>query len=89
MAAGAFMYALVRFIEAYGLWNARVWAEWFAILSGCLYLPWEIYEIMAHASPIRWVIFTGNMAILLYLVYGRIRAMRRGRAEMDSLDDAV
>jgi uncharacterized membrane protein (DUF2068 family) len=36
MAAGAFCYAIVRFIEAYGLWRSRAWAEWFAVLSGGL-----------------------------------------------------
>ncbi len=36
LAGGAFLYSLVRFIEAYGLWHSRVWAEWFAILSGAV-----------------------------------------------------
>src|SRR6266446_1589830 len=26
----AFAYALLRFTEAYGLWNGRTWAEWVA-----------------------------------------------------------
>jgi uncharacterized membrane protein (DUF2068 family) len=82
MAAGAFAYSVVRFVEAYGLWNARVWAEWFAILSGALYLPWEIYEIVVHPSPVRWVVFAGNIAILLYLINARLRAIRMGRREM-------
>ena len=82
IAGAAFAYSVVRFVEAYGLWNARVWAEWFAILSGMLYLPWEIYEIVVHPRPIRWVIFTGNIVILLYLIYARIRAIRIGRQQM-------
>src|SRR5437588_7828041 len=40
----AFLYAIIRFIEGYGLWHARAWAEWFAIISGSVYLPWEIIE---------------------------------------------
>ena len=43
LASGAFAYACVRGVEAYGLWRARAWAEWFAILSGGLYLPVEGY----------------------------------------------
>jgi uncharacterized membrane protein (DUF2068 family) len=82
IAGAAFAYSLVRFVEAYGLWNARVWAEWFAILSGMMYLPWEIYEIVMHPRPIRWVIFIGNIVILLYLIYARIRAIRIGRQQM-------
>ena len=53
-AAGALAYSTVRFVEAYGLWNARVWAEWFALLSGCLYLPWEIYEVIAHPTSLKY-----------------------------------
>jgi uncharacterized membrane protein (DUF2068 family) len=82
IAGAAFAYSMVRFVEAYGLWNARVWAEWFAILSGMLYLPWEIYEIVVHPRPIRWVIFIGNIVILLYLIYARVRAIRMGRRQV-------
>jgi uncharacterized membrane protein (DUF2068 family) len=82
IAGAAFAYSVVRFVEAYGLWNARVWAEWFAILSGTLYLPWEVYEIAIHPHPFRWLVFLGNIAILLYLIYGRIRAIRIGRQQM-------
>ena len=38
-------YALVRFIEAYGLWRGRRWAEWFAAVSGAIYIPFELYEL--------------------------------------------
>src|SRR2546422_11731052 len=50
LAGGALAYATVRFIEAYGLWQRRVWAEWFALLSGSLYLPWELYEVVERAT---------------------------------------
>src|SRR5689334_598235 len=41
----AIFYSAIRFVEGYGLWLARVWAEWFAMISGGVYLPLEIYEI--------------------------------------------
>jgi uncharacterized membrane protein (DUF2068 family) len=82
IAGTAIAYSVVRFVEAYGLWNARVWAQWFAILSGMLYLPWEIYEIAVHPRPIRWVVFAANIAILVYLIYARARAMQIGRRQM-------
>lgn len=75
-AAGALVYSTVRFVEAYGLWNARVWAEWFALLSGCLYLPWEIFELISRPTPVRWLIFGTNLAIVLYMLYVRISASR-------------
>jgi len=45
LAALAATYALVRFIEAYGLWRGRRWAEWFAAVSGGIYIPFEVYEL--------------------------------------------
>ncbi len=75
-AAGALVYSTVRFIEAYGLWHARVWAEWFALLSGTIYLPWEIYELLARATPVRWALLLLNLTIILYMLYIRLRACR-------------
>src|SRR5947207_11079087 len=49
LAALAFAYSCVRFVEAYGLWKMRAWAEWFAIISGGLYLPVELYELIERA----------------------------------------
>jgi ABC-type transport system substrate-binding protein len=37
-AAAAVVYSIVRFVEAYGLWHRRIWAEWFALLSGAMRL---------------------------------------------------
>ena len=77
LAFGALAYATVRFIEAYGLWHTREWAEWFALLSGCLYLPWEIYELLRRATPIRWGLLLINIGIVLYMAYVRIEATRK------------
>jgi uncharacterized membrane protein (DUF2068 family) len=57
----------VRFTEAYGLWHAREWAEWFALLSGTLYLPWEIVAIVHHSDWFRWGILIINVMIILYM----------------------
>ncbi|MDQ2946840.1 MAG: DUF2127 domain-containing protein [Acidobacteriota bacterium] len=78
LAAGAAAYSTVRFVEAYGLWHRRVWAEWFALLSGCLYLPWEVYELVDHPTPIRWAVLTGNLIIVLYMLKIRLDAYRYG-----------
>jgi uncharacterized membrane protein (DUF2068 family) len=74
LAAAAAVYALVRFAEAYGLWYAREWAEWFALLSGCMYLPWEAYSLMRHPHPVKWVVLSANVAIVLYMLVLRVQA---------------
>src|SRR5688500_12308758 len=34
LALAAFIYGLVRLVEAYGLWRSRTWAKWFGFLTG-------------------------------------------------------
>ncbi len=82
LSAFGFLYASARFTEAYGLWNARVWAEWFALLAGALYLPWEVYEILHKATVLRWTVLFVNLAIVLYMVYIRMSAKTPHRRAM-------
>ena len=63
-----------RFIEAYGLWHMRVWAEWFALLSGGIYLPWEILELIERPTRLHWALFLSNVVIVSYMLYIRVRA---------------
>jgi uncharacterized membrane protein (DUF2068 family) len=76
IAAATVTYATVRFVEAWGLWNRRVWAEWFALLSGAMYLPWEILKIAQRADWERIGVLVINVGIILYMLEIRIRACR-------------
>ncbi len=75
LASGAFGYAAVRGVEAYGLWRARAWAEWFAILSGALYVPVEIYELVHDATALKAGVLLVNLAMV-----GYVCRVRLGRA---------
>ena len=77
--AVALAYAAVRFVEAWGLWYRRVWAEWFALLSGSLYLPIEIVKVVQHRNWLTVLVFVINLAIVLYMLEIRIREMRLSR----------
>lgn len=79
LAAAGVVYALVRLIEAYGLWNRRVWAEWFALLSGSLYLPLEIVKAAEHTDWLHVGVLAVNVAIVLYMLEIRLRAAFRLR----------
>lgn len=46
LAGFALAYVGVRWIEAYGLWLGKRWAEWLAVASGGIYVPAEAYEIV-------------------------------------------
>lgn len=80
LAAGAGAYALVRFIEAYGLWRQRKWAEWFAVISGGIYVPIELYELAYSVTWPKLVALTVNLAIVISMV----RELRRRRKESES-----
>lgn len=69
LAAAAAVYSIVRFIEAYGLWHERLWAEWFAMIASGVYLPVEVYELARHWTWIKTAIFATNVAIVLYMLY--------------------
>jgi uncharacterized membrane protein (DUF2068 family) len=45
LACAAFMYSVLRFVEAFGLWCERCWAKWFGIVTGAVYIPIEVYEL--------------------------------------------
>lgn len=73
------LYSSMRFIEAYGLWRERRWAEWFATVSGAVYLPVEIAELLRGFSWIKLVILLINLVIVVYMasVLVRQKALQR------------
>ena len=76
LAIGALVDAGVRFVEAFGLWREREWAQWFALLSGALYLPGELYSLLRHPRPLKWGVIAANAVIVLYMLILRIKAQR-------------
>ncbi len=83
LAGLAFVYSTVRFVEAYGLWKMRAWAEWFAIISGFIYLPVEAYELIEKPTLIRAGVLIGNSLIVAYLLY--VRFSRTGHFAEDAI----
>lgn len=64
LALMAFGYACVRFTEAYGLWQDKVWAEWFGALSGSIYVPFELYELAKGMSTLKVITLLINVVIV-------------------------
>ena len=65
----AFAYSTLRFIEGYGLWRCRTWAEWVAAISGTLLLPLEVRELFRRVTLLRCGVLIVNVAVVLYMVY--------------------
>jgi uncharacterized membrane protein (DUF2068 family) len=77
LAALALAYAAARFAEAWGLWRGRAWAQWFAILSGLLYLPWEAWALWNKPDAARAVLLLGNLLLVAYMARVRLAERRR------------
>ncbi|MFA6470589.1 MAG: DUF2127 domain-containing protein [Candidatus Latescibacterota bacterium] len=80
LSISALMYAVLRFIEAGGLWLDKVWAEWLAIIADSLFMPMEIFEIIMRVTVFRVMILLLNIAIVVFLLgvlLQRARARKR------------
>jgi uncharacterized membrane protein (DUF2068 family) len=80
-------YATCRFVEAYGLWRQRHWAEWFAVISGAIYVPFEFYALVTHPDWKVLALLAVNLIVVFYvasiLVENR-RARLAAAAEYES-----
>jgi uncharacterized membrane protein (DUF2068 family) len=76
MALGAAAYSLLRFVEAYGLYFERAWAELLAAASGAIYVPFEVAEL-AHRPG--WLSI-GLLGLNIVIVAVMIRALWQRRS---------
>lgn len=63
--------AVVSAIEAFALWQAKRWGEYFAMIVTSLGLPFEIYELSKAVTVTKVVLFVLNILLVVYLVYSR------------------
>jgi uncharacterized membrane protein (DUF2068 family) len=80
LAAGLAAYALVEIIEGTGLWLARRWGEYFAMVATSVGLPLEIYDLSRKVTVTTLIFFAINLALVLYLVLTkRLFGVRGGK----------
>jgi uncharacterized membrane protein (DUF2068 family) len=73
-------YAVIEVIEGTGLWLARRWGEYFAMVATSLGLPYEIYELVSKITVTRSILFAVNLLLVLYLVITkRLFGVRGGK----------
>lgn len=80
LAGLALLYSTIRMVEAYGLWRQKTWAEWLALVGGCIYLPIEVYEIFAKVTPVRITALVFNLVIVLLMA--RVLLQKRANAQV-------
>lgn len=60
-------YALLRLLEAWGLWRVKAWASWLGCISAALYLPLDIYAIVRHPGWASWLLLGVNLLVVWVL----------------------
>jgi uncharacterized membrane protein (DUF2068 family) len=63
----AVAYALLRFIEAYGLWFMRNWARWLGLFGAGIYVPFEVYYFIKGPSWTTFIVMLINCTVLWLL----------------------
>jgi uncharacterized membrane protein (DUF2068 family) len=56
-------------IEAVGIWFNRSWAEWLAVFSGLIYIPFEVNELIYRFNWMMVLILLINVLVVGYLAY--------------------
>ena len=75
--AAAAAYCLVRFIEAYGLWKERAWAEWFAVVGGALYIPIEVKLLIGRPNAVKALLLAANVLVVVYIAWVLVKKRRK------------
>ena len=85
LAGGLAIYAVVELIEGTGLWLGKRWGEYFAMVATSIFLPYEIYDLIAKVTLTRVLFFLINLALVLYLVLTkRLFGVRGGKRAYDA-----
>jgi uncharacterized membrane protein (DUF2068 family) len=84
LAIGALAYAIIELVEAVGLWTARRWGEYFAMVVTSVGLPLEIYDLTRKVTVTTIVLLVINLALVLYLaITKRLFGVRGGKRAYD------
>lgn len=67
------IYAGVRFVEAYGLWQDKTWAYWISIIGYGIFICLEIYYLATSSFDwFKLVIFISNIIVVI-VVYRNMK----------------
>ncbi|RZJ06086.1 MAG: DUF2127 domain-containing protein [Haliea sp.] len=78
LAPVALAYIGLRFLEAWGLWRQKVWAEWLGALSGAVYVPLELAHFRHSPGVINAAVLAANLVMVAFLAYQLWRRRHAG-----------
>lgn len=74
-------YGVLEGIEAIGLWFQKRWAEYLTFVATTVLLPLEVWEMAHKLTALKVIAFIINLAVVLYLIWGkRLFGVRGGGA---------
>jgi uncharacterized membrane protein (DUF2068 family) len=78
-------YALIELVEATGLWLAKRWGEYFAVVATAVFIPVEVYELTERATKFKIATLALNVAAVVYLLLAkRLFGLRGGKAAYEA-----
>jgi uncharacterized membrane protein (DUF2068 family) len=81
VSAALLAYGLLQVVEGVGLWLGHRWGEYVAVCGTSLFLPFEIYEVMDSATPLKIGALCINLVAVAWLVLSkRLFGVRGGHA---------
>lgn len=83
LAAGAAGYAALRFAEAWGLYRHAAWAEVLAAVSGAIYVPFEVMNVIEDPGWHAWVLLVLNLAVVALMLRALLQRRVREVADLD------
>jgi uncharacterized membrane protein (DUF2068 family) len=78
----ALAYAAVFVVEGVGLLFRKRWAEWMTVGVTASFVPLELYELFKHVSVGKIFALALNIAIVVYLVWRRVKERYRLTARL-------
>ncbi len=78
---GITLLGVSKWAEAIGLWLARRWGEYLAVVATGLFIPIEVRELIESVSAFKVTLFIINLAAVVWLVWAkRLFGFRGGKA---------
>ncbi|MFM9134537.1 MAG: DUF2127 domain-containing protein [bacterium] len=75
----------VKWAEAVGLWMAKRWGEYLAVIATSAFIPLEVYELIEHVSAFKLVLLLINVAAVAWLIWAkRLFGVRGGTAALQA-----
>ena len=76
LSIGSFVYAGLAFVQGGGLLFAQPWASYLTVIVIGSFIPWELYGMLGHVTPLRLTTLGINGVIAWYLLVRELRARR-------------